>query len=370
MSLFRKVFGLLLILCISLVSVPSITNATEDSWTEPLSPEKAFSFMEDIIQLDMANYDATLVVHNVNYPDDIDSFGLEREDLTYTLEYGESKLNVAFIFKNGILTWCKLYVLNGIPLYAQKPSENILDTAKSFMARYKTKRDTLYLQQIRDILDSIDELENIETTSDNIKFTASIEESDTRLDWSYMSDGIDFLGKSVSIRFNEGTFVMFKDNWDIYDVGSTNINISQEEAAKVAKEQAENYKLEVYKGEEGLVEIEFNISDEPAKVELLTLTRDSPLLYPFWDVEVYFDGVYNKYYGIQVGIWADTGEIAYCHALSGLGGSQVEDGTQEESTSQSGINSPPPLRIDIVAVASAIIIITALVVLIIKKKHK
>lgn len=362
-----KRFNLTLIfvvlLSISLAQIPSVFSA------EPLSPEKAFSFMEDIIQLDMANYNATLVVHNVDYPDDIDSIDLKREDLTYTLEYGESKLNVAFIFKNGILTWCKLYVLNGVPLYTQT-SENILESVKSFVTRYKTKRDTLYLQQIRDTLDSIDELENIETTSDDIKFTVLIEDSDTRLDWSYMSDGIDFLGKSVSIRFNEGTFVMFKDNWDIYDVGSTQINISKEEAAKVAKEQAENYTLEVYKGEEGLVEIEFNISDEPAKVELWTITRDSTLLYPFWDVVVDFDGVYHRYYGIQVGIWADTGEVAYCHALSGLGGSQAEDSTQAESTSQSGINSPPPLRLDIVAVVSTIIIITALAMLVIKKKHK
>lgn len=374
---FNVTLVLMVLLVLSLVQVAPVFSA------ESTTQQKALAFMEDVIKLDIDKYNVTLIVHNVDYPADLSSLGLDREDLTYALESEESKLNVGFIFTNGILTWCKLYVLNGVPMYTQKPSENVIDAAKVLLEQYQTKKDKTYVQQMRDMLDSIDEPKNMETISDNIRFTATIEECQTRLGWSYTSDGIDFLSKRVSIRFDDGTFVLFKDNWGIYDVGTTSVKISEEEAINVAREQAENYKLEVYKDEENHLEIDFNLSDKHVNVELLTLTRDSSLLYPFWDIVVYFDRVYNTYYAIQVGIWADTGEVVYCNALSGLGGTLLDNSTvqtinattSELETSPSA-SAPAPqsntssIGTTIITIASTIVIAIAIATVAIKKKNK
>jgi hypothetical protein len=91
-------------------------------------------------------------------------------------------------------------------------------------------------------------------------------------------------------------------------------------------EHAENYTLKIWTG--NWTVMNFTIVDEPLKAELSTVAsaRREPLtLYPFWHVQLYFDKAYGTANGIEVGIWADTGQVVFCQATGFAGGPPVEE---------------------------------------------
>jgi len=119
----------------------------------------------------------------------------------------------------------------------------------------------------------------------------------------------------VRVTFDDGVFKSLVNDWDLYSIGSSEVNVSREEAINLARNAAEDYTLQIYL-EDGLTDVEFNLVDEPVKAVLSMYPRETLTVYPFWRIELYFDKHYYSAYGIQVGIWADTGEIESCESLS------------------------------------------------------
>jgi hypothetical protein len=187
---------------------------------------------------------------------------------------------------------------------------------KDFAMTYAAMKDAAYVHQMVDMLYSVTELKSQETTSGNMTFAVYIDGDQTEFRWAYNLNGTDYPGKRMRIRFDNGTFRLFSNTWEIYDVADVSIKISSEQAVEIARSCAANYKLQIYL-EGGLVDVAFNLSDRAVEPELTWLTRDSTLLYPFWETEVYFDKAYYSYYGVHVGLWADTGEVSYCSVLGG-----------------------------------------------------
>jgi hypothetical protein len=274
--------------------------------------------MQDVLQLDLEKYNTTLVVHlgEDDYPDDFPKSVVKRESLTYELENNNSKLRVTFIFMNGVLYLGRLNVIDGEPVFKESVPSDLLGRMKNFAMSYAAMKDAAYVQQMVGMLDSVTELKSQETTSGNMTFAVYIEGDQTEFRWAYNLNGTDYPGKRMRIRFDNGTFRLFSNTWEIYDVADVSIKISSEQAVEIARSCAVDYKLQIYL-EAGLVDVAFNLSDRVVEPELTWLTRDSTLLYPFWDTEVYFDKAYYGYYGVHVGLWADTGEVSYCSVLGG-----------------------------------------------------
>jgi len=181
-------------------------------------------------------------------------------------------------------------------------------------------------------------------TSGNIKLTTSSQEIQndpnveaierTSFEWIYTVNGVDAPQNVVRVTFEGGVFKSFRNNWNLYKIGSSNVNVSREEAINFARNAAEDYTLQIYL-DDGLTDVEFNLVDEPVTAELFMYPKETLTVYPFWRVELYFDKYYYSAYGIQVGIWADTGEIVSCESLSGLGGPISEEESTEPSTEES-----------------------------------
>jgi hypothetical protein len=299
------------------VLVLSVSQLLVSASTDSPSEENCLVFMQNVLQLDLEKYNTTLVVHlgEDDYPEDFPKNVVTTESLTYELENNDSKLQVSFMFKNGILSWCKLYVIDGEPLFKESMPSNLLDRMKAFVTSCDTMKDAAYTQRMVDMLDSVTELKNQEITSGNMTFGVYTEGS-PEFRWSYNLNGTDYIGKRVGICFSNGFLEVLSDTWEIYDVADVSIKISSEQAVEIARSRAVDYKLQIYL-EAGLVDVAFNLSDRVVEPELTWLTRDSTLLYPFWDTEVYFDKAYYSYYGVHVGLWADTGEVSYCSVLGG-----------------------------------------------------
>jgi hypothetical protein len=310
---------LVVVLAVSFIQLPM------EHTTELTAPEKTIMFLEDVVEVDVSKYNATLASNRVDYPPHWG--GLAQEVVRYDLDGGnESNLRVTCRFRENVLHSYSLQVSKASPIFAEPQPISLLDAAKGFIKRYKVYSDASYIQEMRSMLDMVDETEDATVTSGNIKLTVLSQEVQnypaaaierTSFEWTYTVNGVDAPQNVVRVTFEEGVFKSLVNDWDLYSIGSSEVNVSREEALNLARNAAEDYTLRIYL-EDGLTDVEFNLVDEPVSAKLFMYPRETLTVYPFWRIELYFDKHYYSAYGIQVGIWADTGEIESCESLSGL----------------------------------------------------
>jgi hypothetical protein len=358
---------LMAVLAVSFVQLPTAYSA------ELTAPEKTMMFLEDVVKVDVTKYNATLVSNWVDYPPHWG--GLAQEDVTYNLDCAdESKLYVTCKFREGRLHYCGLEVLKGSPIYAEPQATNVLDSTKGLLERYQTYSGASYIQTMRGMLDTVGVTKNMTIAAGNVELTTSSQEVQndptmeaievTSFEWMYTVNGVDTPQNMVRFTFDNGVFSSFRDDWNLFKIGSTSA-ISQEEAINLARNAAEDYRLQIYL-EDGLTDVEFNLADEPARAELFTYPRETLTVYPFWRIELYFDKYYYSAYGIRVGIWADTGEIESCKSLSGLGGPISEQESTESSTEQND-DTASSMNIYIITAAATIALVAAALLIYFRK---
>jgi hypothetical protein len=357
-----------ILVCLLMVTVgingSSAYGTTNQVYSAELSaPEKALAFLTNVVKLDMTKYNATLVGNWVDFPPHWG--GIAQEVVRYDLDRaGESKLYVTCRLRDKILYSCGLEVLKGSPIYTEPQPTNVLDMAKALLERYQTYSGASYIQTMRNMLDTIDEIKNMTTTLDNAKLIILIEDVPTassaepiihtNFEWIYTVNGIDAPQNVVSFALDQEVFRSFRDDWNLYKIGSTDVNVSKEEAIDMAMNAAENYTLKIWMNE--WIEVEFTIVDEPVTAELFMYPRETLTVYPFWRIELYFDKLYYSAYGIQVGIWADTKQIKYCESLSYAGG-PPEKGNPTTPTNESFPTTWIVTAIAIVAVVGATLLV-------------
>ncbi len=278
-----------------------------------VSPAKVLPFLRDVVYLDMTKYLATLESNIVEYRSDLG--GIVEEILKYTLTCEGSKVDVTLRFRNNTLSRYNLYVLEGIPFYSQLQPTNMLDATKGLLERYQQYSGASHLEDMRKILETVNEIGDFEITSENVKLMMSTEGNKAKIQWIYTTNNIDFQAKSVVLNFDYYGFLeTLSDDWSIFKVGSTEVNVLQEEAIDIAIEYAKDYSWTV----NGVEINNFTIVSEPVSAILWPHSREDPLaLIPYWYVILYLDRVYpERVDRLAVGLWADTGEVSICQPLS------------------------------------------------------
>ncbi|TRZ50163.1 MAG: hypothetical protein D4S01_07200 [Dehalococcoidia bacterium] len=378
---FLVVLILMAVLTVPLIQLPKAYSA------ELTAPEKTLIFLKDIVKIDVTKYTATLARNWVDYPPHWG--GLAQEVVRYNLEVvNESRLYVTCRFRENMLYSCSLQVLKGSPIFAESQPTNLLDSTKRFLERYQAYSGASYLQAMHNMLDTVNMTKDMTITSDNVKLTTSSQAIQnnraveaierTSFEWTYTVNGVDAPQNVVRITFDQGVFKSFRDNWSLCRIGSSNVNVSMDEAITLARNAAEDYTLQIYL-DDGLTDVEFNLVDEPVKVELFMYPKETLTVYPFWRIKLYFDKLYYSAYGIVVGIWADTKQIEYCESLSYTGGppdrenpnTATTDSSLSPTTSPSLQSSPvPSMNMHLIIPATATIIAIGIATLVYKKKHK
>jgi DNA-binding transcriptional ArsR family regulator len=270
------------------------------------------SFLQDVIQLNMSKYTARLESHSLEHPLTLGE--LTEENLIYTLTSDESELNVVFRFRNQALSRYRLDVLEFAPLYTQPQPTNVIDMAAGLLQRYQKYANAPYLTQMRALLETVTEVEDLQKTQDNMKLAISTQGNDIKIQWIYTTSGIDYQSKGLSLTFHNGVLLELLDGYFLFSVGSTEINVSKDEAVEIAKNHAKDFSWTA----EGIKVTDFTIREEPISVSLLPHGREDPLvLIPYWYVILQLDKFYpGDINRIAVGLWADTGEVADINALS------------------------------------------------------
>lgn len=285
-------------------------NERISDWLLPRS--KVFSFLENVVQLNMTKYYARLEDNTLEYPHDFG--GIPQETLSYTLISDGSEINVGFRFRNDTLNRYNLNVLEFAPLYAQPQPTNVLDMAADILQRYQDYSGASYLAAMRDMLSTVNEVEALEKIVGDMKLVIITEGNDVEIQWIHTTSGIDYQSKGVSLRFINGVLETLLDGYYLFNVGSTVVNISTDEAIDIAMDYAKDFSWEV----EGVKVTQFTILEEPVTASLLPHHREKPLaLIPYWYVTLYLDKVYpGDVNCIAVGLWADTGEVHDCDTIS------------------------------------------------------
>ncbi len=277
------------------------------------STDDAIDFLEDVIQFDTGKYQATLLSDTVEHRSDLG--GVAEENLRYSLINSESQIDVILRFRNQKLSRYAC-LFEGSPVYSQPQPYTMLDAAKGLMNRFNSFEDTSYLQDMRAMLNSVEETDNAEIVEGNIKLTVSISGSNAEFLWQYTENGVDFSPKSVSLIYENGVLKELTDGYFLFTIETTQVAIATtEEAIAIARNAVEDFTWTA----DGVVVSDFTILTEPVLATFHPTLRTSGLsLVPYWEVRFYLDKVYaggvNR---IDVGVWADTGEVRRILTKSG-----------------------------------------------------
>lgn len=278
--------------------------------------QKAISTISNVVGLDTSKYD----ISTAQDPQDVYKDSLPRENIRAILDTTDSRVEVLYCFINGAIE--KIYVCSkeGTP-HMSKITSSDTAMAQSFLSQYQAQTKSPLYTELTSVLSKTDATKNVSTTIGNVRLNITALEKDTTFRWTYVIDGIEAPDKSVILRYTDGFLNYFIDDWNLYPIGSTTVNLSEKAAVEIAMEKAKNYSPDSTKiGTIG--GIKFNVTNAiviekylaPAVYAGNNATRsDNPLeLFPMYNVWVSLDKFYpGNVYGFNVYIWADTKEAYY-----------------------------------------------------------
>ncbi len=297
---------------------------------EPTLEEKASSILGNVLNLNLAKYTPTVKVG----PQDSYMGIVPEDNIRYILENDGSKVDALCSFTNGNLRMMYMLENQGSPVItklAEKQFEfgkgnlyviDILETAKSFLVDYRSQTGNSFYGQLSSMLDNIDDDKNLTKTAGNVKLDVNITGDTTIYKWTYIFNGLEAPDKCIALGYKSGFLQYFIDNWDLYRIGSTTVNISEKEAIDIAMEQAKGFAWNMGSDNNSAKIMGFKVTNAMVLQTVFTSSTntdilrgsDPLMLYPVRHVWVSLDKFYpGNVYGIEVYVWADSGAICYMH---------------------------------------------------------
>jgi len=303
-------FILLLISCLYSIMTSPVYAAEESV------QEKGVAISNDVIGLNLTKY----AIQPTEYPQDLYLDALPQENIGYTLETDQSKLDLYYTFVNGKLR--KIHVLDnqGSPYMRKSKASDLVEMANDFLSSYKEYSKNAFYEEIGSMLATVDKNENVTTTSVNTKLAVTALENSATFKWIYTVNGIEAPEKCVTLHYENGFLKYFIDNWDLYEIGSTAVNISEEQAIEIAMAEASNFSWSATLDNETLEGLKYKVTNAMVwkTVFANSLFMDNPrgqdrlMLFPMRHIWVSFDKYYpGNVYGMNVYLWADTGEVGH-----------------------------------------------------------
>ncbi|MGF3521488.1 MAG: winged helix-turn-helix domain-containing protein [Candidatus Bathyarchaeia archaeon] len=282
------------------------------SWST--SANKAMAVIRDVVQFDVSKYQAKLDSNTVE--DRVDMGGVIEEVIRYSFENAASRIELTLRFRNNHFSLFRLNQLEGFPsyppLFTKTQPRNLLQASTELLERYNAVMGEPYLEEMRQLLKAANET-TVDQTLGNTRLRMSISGGNAEIWLFYTANGTDFASKRVHIVYQNYVLTELSDDWNLYKVGTTEVNVSSEQAIQIAKNAARSYSWNA----EGQQVSDFEILDSPVSADFYPHTRSEPLtLVPYWYVTLHLDKTYPGGVNvIAVGVWADTGEIANIQAL-------------------------------------------------------
>lgn len=301
----------LLLVCIIFAALTPNVHAAEVN-----IQQRGLEVTNSVIGLDLSKYSVTtkedLADQHASY------LGLvPQENVKYNLVSDSGELNVLYTFAEGNLQMIQVLENFGKPITNKLPTV-APKMAYDFLSDYQTYTDNPLYGELKSTLKGVDAGKNLTKTEGNTVLEVTYIDGYTNFKWYYTDNGtIAPYSKFIALSFKNHFLSAFVDNWQFYDVGSSNIKLSKEEVSNIALEAARTHSWSGKLDDDTLSTAKFNSSN----IKWASLTFDNSLginntrsedplvLYPVWRVGVALDKWYDQLYGVVVVVWADTGEV-------------------------------------------------------------
>jgi len=348
--------GLVLALILPLVIVKTPLGVS----AELTNQEKAVGFLANVVGLDLSRYEVELKYYN-----DYSSYSnrLADADATYKLISEGSQLTAKFFFKDDAKFICSIRDLKG-PLLLTQSAIDVLASAKGFMERYQIFTGASYLQPLREMLQNVTELKNTTLTVGDLRLKVEpspVGEDFVTFQWMHTPNGIHNRFTRITLMFNKGMLEQFSDNWNNCVVGTSEVNVSEEQAISIAKEHVAAYSYTFGNRTIGNLTIKDDL--QPLASLSMQIRKDN-LLYPCWELLVPLAEVYPGFVtGIHLYLWADSGELALIEKSGGGGAISESPITSNDAPLiEEDTDSTPPNTVDNPASSMAAFVIALVAV--------
>jgi hypothetical protein len=271
------------------------------------SGEEASKIISKVIQIDVSKYNAKITSSTAEVRDDLG--GIIQEDFSYSLTNLQSKFELTLVFRDNHFEQFQLVQLEGAPnfppIYTDpQPSDPFLAT-KALIQRYSLVMNDTYIDDAVKLLESANNT-GTDQTLGNTKFKLqSYGPGTAEAQIMYTQGGTDFESKCMNVEFKNGIISKFSDDWFLYEVGSSIVNVTKEQAIATAKEAVKTFAYNA----SGTQVSNLQILESPTYAVLVSHTKEvnSLTLYPYWYVTLYLDRTYpGGVTQISMGIWADS----------------------------------------------------------------
>lgn len=270
------------------------------------SGEEASKIINNVIQIDVAKYDAKIISSTAEVRDDLG--GIIQEDFSYSLTNPQSKFELTLVFRDNHFEQFQLAWLEGVPnfppSYTDPQPSDPLQATKALIQRYSQVMNDTYIDEAVKLLESASNTEADQTLG---SFKLRVEDygATAEVKIMYTEGGTDFESKCMNIRFENGIISKFIDDFFLYRVGSSQVNVTKDQAVVAAKDAVKTFSYNI----SGTQVSNLQVLESPTVAVLASHTKEvnSLTLYPYWFVTLYLDKTYpGGITQISMGIWADT----------------------------------------------------------------
>ncbi|HMK95061.1 MAG TPA: winged helix-turn-helix domain-containing protein [Candidatus Limnocylindrales bacterium] len=276
---------------------------------------EAKTTIQDVLQIDTSKYQMTLLSDTVQVRTDLG--GMVEEIMQYSLTNAQSQFDLTLRFRDGHFSLFQISQIEGYPsfplVYSTPQPTDIIQACQGLLKRYEAAFNYSYLGQVNDLIASANDLTTNQALGNtNLQISSYNGVADITL--MYTADGTNFQAKSLNLVYNNYGLTQFSDDWFLYSVGSTVVNITQAQAVQIALNAVKTYSYNM----NGTRVSNFDVLSSPVSAELYPKPRANNLtLYPYWYVTLHLSKTYpGGVNEIGVGVWADTGQPTDIQAIS------------------------------------------------------
>ena len=306
-----------IVVVLSVSIFASLTPATYAA--QVANEQKGLTVLNNVLGLDTAKYAITSKQFSQNQST-LSSVVSPLNNVGYSLISNGSFLNILCTFANGKLQMLQVLQNTGVPVLtdnAANPASGAGELAKSFLGNYQLFSSSSLYGTLKSTLDVVDASKNTTATFANAQLQVSAINGYTAFRWESLTNGILAPSRFVGLGFANGSLTYFVDNWQFYQIGNSNVKVSETEAKTISIQTAKTHPWSL--------NIETNSLDgenlNQSNVAWASLVFDNScgadtirddnasVLYPVWRVGVSLNKWYGNLYGIEVDVWADTGQI-------------------------------------------------------------
>ncbi len=277
--------------------------------------QEGLNAIASITGLDLSKYKIVSEENNVTLEQ---LGGCQMVGVLYNLTAPGSSLRIIYSAVQGNLQGIYVLENTGTPYLVNSLSTSSAAGTQRILSNYQTYSQKQVYGDFATSLNYIDSTKNSTTVLDGktLQVTA-YNESLVLYKWSFSSREVTTSPKDISVAYKNGFLGYLIDNWNIYSVGSTTVNLSKEDAIAIALNLAKTHSYSVEVDKSSLSTDKLN-EKSVSKTQLYfdssvgaqNVRGDDTLsLFPVWTVLINFDKMYGQIFGLQIDIWADTKEI-------------------------------------------------------------